>query len=292
MNKLVIFSSLLLCAIKTWAIAVPVNCERLLSSSDYFLDGTVEAIEEKKECVASNCSSYKIHYTAIFQVNNSIKGDIAPGSVIDIKYEGIVQSPEDGFFTDFQGHDPKPKISERWKVFADRNSSQLSNGLYVLKVVPPNGWWPSENVECWSDTSPKPILEREQNGRSDDDPPFSFKWSNIVTVYSDGKVYLTEKSDLFPEERKLIATLSPEALDSIKHDIYPIENGYIPVFIDTTCSNSEVTNYRAMKYDFQFQSILFARLNECGQAYTEHNDHSDLAKLKRMLDAFSEFFQG
>lgn len=292
MNKLVIFSSLLLCSIKTWAIAVPVNCERLLNSSDYFLDGTVESIEEKKECVASNCSSYKIHYTAIFKVNNSIKGDIAPGSVIDIKYEGIVQSPEDGFFTDFQGHDPKPKISERWKVFADRNSSQLSNGLYVLKVVPPNGWWPSENVECWSDTSPKPILEREQSGRSDDDPSFSYEWSNFVTLYSDGKVYLTEKSDLFPEERKLIATLSPEALDSIKYDIYVIDPGSIHVFPDPICSNRGIMNYRVMKYDFQFQSILFARFNECGTAYVEHDDYGDLVKLKEILDGFSEFFQG
>lgn len=289
MNKLVIFSSLLLCAIKTWAIAVPINCERLLSSSDYLLDGTVEAIEQEKECVASNCSSYKIHYTAIFKVNNSIKGDIAPGSVIDIKYEGIVQSPEDGFFTDFQGHEPKPEISKRWKVFADRNSSQLSNGLYVLKVVAPNGWWPEENVECWSDTSAKPILERHAQSHYDSPVVDGGTWSRTVTIYSDGKVYSTEKLNYFPEEVSLIATLSPEALDYIKSIIYIIEQGFIRVPTDTTCSNSVVTNYRAMKYDFEFQSILFARFDQCGEAYVEHENYSELIRLKRILDAFAEF---
>ena len=221
--------------------------------------------------------------TAKFIVNKSIKGDILPGSVVDIKYQDVVSSLDDPIGPGFQGHSPKPKVSENWKVFVDRYGSN------TFKVVPPNGWWPSENVECWLETSARPILERHEHGNYAS--ASTGTWSNTITIYSDGTVYLTEKSEFFPEENTLIATLSPEALDDIKGTIHLIEPGIINFSNNPVCSNTQFVEYHAKKYDFQFQTILFAQANECSEGYVEYDYPTELSELKKILDSFSYFLQ-
>jgi hypothetical protein len=283
--KNLIISSLLLWSIKGLAIAVPQNCERLLNGSDYLLDGYVESIAEEKECITSNCSSYDINYTARFIVNKSIKGNIEPDSIIYIKYKDVFHSAEDNFGPSFQGHDPKPKASENWKIFVDRH------GANTFIVAPPNGWWPSENVECWLDTSAKPILERNHEEIWNLIDNITYVRSYTITVYSDGAVYSTVKSEYEPGKKKLLATLSPEALSDITYIIAAMEPGNISFSEDATCVDPELINYRVIKSDFIFESFLFAQANECKKGYLESDDDvEDLLRIQKILDGFSSFF--
>jgi hypothetical protein len=285
MNRLAFLSSVLFLSVKSWAIAVPQNCDRLWKGSDYFLDGYVESISEEKNCLTSNCSSFEIYHTAKFRVNESIKGDIASGTIIDIKYESVIRSSNDDFGPDFQGHSPKPKVFENWKVFVDRYGND------TFMVAPPNGWWPSENVSCWLDTLPKPILERrEHRTYAFIDQPDTFR--RLVTIYSDGSVYLKQESDFFPGKTWLIGTLSPEVLSSVEYTVSSIEPSANNTFsTNPNCLQSGFIEYRVLKYDFQFKSIQFAQSDSCGEGYIENDDDSDLNKLKKILDGFSNFFQ-
>jgi hypothetical protein len=104
-------------------------------------------------------------------------------------------------------------------------------------------------------------------------------------------VYSTVKSEYEPEEKTLLATLSPQALSDITHIVPAMEPGYISFSEDTSCVNTGLIDYRVIKSDFRFESFLFAQANECKKGYLDtYDDVEDLLKIQKILDGFSSFF--